>query len=107
MPQVELMHAGVLLGRAAQAIPQPLQLLTSLVVLVSQPSAAPFMQSANPRLQIPMPHVEPAQAGRPLATGPHTMLHAPQLLGSLSMAVSQPSVAPFWQSRNPELHIPM
>jgi hypothetical protein len=32
------LHEGVLLGSAAHTLPQPLQLLTSLVMLISQPS---------------------------------------------------------------------
>ena len=53
-PQALLTQA-VPFGLPPQVRPQPLQLVASLVVLISQPSSClPLLQSANPAAQVPL-----------------------------------------------------
>ena len=59
-------------------LPQEPQLLESLVVLTSQPSAALTLQSANPGLHEPMPQTPALQIGVPLLAV-HAWLQEPQL----------------------------
>jgi len=81
MAQLELLQTGVALG-VVHALPQVPQLLRSLVVWISQPFDATLSQSAKPALHEPMAHIELLQAAVALGSV-HTLLHVPQLLGSL------------------------
>ena len=70
---------------------------------VSQPSAAPFLQSAQPALHAATLHVPFTQL--PAAFGvPHALPQLPQLLGSPSVFVSQPLAALPSQSTQPASH---
>jgi hypothetical protein len=86
---------------------QPPQLVTS-VVFVSQPSACLLpLQSAlfaaHVPLQTPLPHVRVA-----MLFVEHTVLHDPQLFGSLDGVTSQPSVSLLLlQSAVPVMHVPL
>jgi len=90
MPQVEPEQDEVALA-AKQALPQAPQLVTLVVVSISQPLAALPSQLAQPALQDPIPHTAPEQAGVALAAV-QTMPHAPQLPASVSRLDSQPSI---------------
>jgi hypothetical protein len=80
MAQLELLQMGVALA-GAHVVPQPPQLLTSFVVLTSQPSVASPLQSAKPVLHMATLHIELAHPALALFTT-QTLLQALQLLGS-------------------------
>lgn len=80
---------------AAQTSPHPLQFESSLVMSVSQPSAA--VQSANPGWQV-NPQPVPEQVGVAFGGVAHTTLHPPQLCTSLDASTSHPSAAKVLQS---------
>jgi len=85
-----------------QAASQPPQLLTSLLVGVSQPLRAMFSsaeQSSYPELQA-MLQMPPEQAGAPL-TVLHAASHPPQLAVSVLRLISQPLFGLPSQSSNP------
>jgi hypothetical protein len=65
-PQRPALHAGVALA-GAQAIPQPPQWATALVVLVSQPLAALASQLPKPALQAPSEQAAARQTPAALA----------------------------------------
>jgi len=75
-----------------QMLPQAPQLLTSLVVLVSQPLAALPSQLAQPALHEPMAQALPTQVEVACAAL-HTLPQELQLLTSLVVLTSQPLVA--------------
>ena len=81
MAQLELLQTGVALG-VVHALPQVPQLLRSLAVWISQPFEATWSQSAKPALHDPMAQLELLQVAVALGSV-HTVLQAPQLLGSL------------------------
>jgi len=85
-----------------QVIPQPPQLLTLLVVLVSQPLPARPSQLPKPAAQV-MPHEPPAQLGVPLLPL-HTLPQLPQLARFSAVPVSQPLPASPSQLPKPGLH---
>ena len=62
-----------------QTMPQPPQLLLSVLVLTSQPLAARPSQLAKPGLQEAMAHEDAVQAEVAFGKA-HTLPHAPQLL---------------------------
>ena len=74
-----------------QSLPQPLQLRSSFVMFTSQPSRATSstLQFAKSASQ-PMLHAPPKHVGVPF-TPLHAPPQLPQLLSSVSVAVSQPS----------------
>lgn len=76
----------------AHALPQAPQLLLSLVILTSQPSAGLLLQSANPVVHDAMAQLELLHTGVAL-TKAHFVPQRPQLLTSLVVLISQPSVA--------------
>src|SRR5437762_3128532 len=87
---------------------QPPQLLASLMVLISQPSASLLLlQSAKPVLQAPL-HTPAAQVGVEMLLLEHTLAQPPQLLASLLMLTAQPSVSLFpLQSAKPVPQVPL
>jgi hypothetical protein len=91
MPQFALMQSGVPLVEL-QACPQPPQWEGLLFVFTSQPFAYWVSQLANPTLHPATVQVVPRQPAVPLETA-HTAPHAPQLLTSSLIGVSQPSAA--------------
>jgi hypothetical protein len=70
-------------------MPQPPQLLVSVLVLTSQPSMGFLLQSAKPELQERMAQAPDTQPGVSLL-GLHTSLQVPQLLGSVEVFVQIP-----------------
>jgi hypothetical protein len=106
-PQLLAAHVGAALVQSfGQVTPQPPQLFTSAVVLVSQPLRLTFslaLQSAKPALHTAMLQLLPEQAGVPFALL-HGKLHAEQCAVLLVMLVSQPAAAV--QSPKPALHAP-
>jgi len=66
-----------------QAMPHPPQLLASVLVLTSQPSAGLPLQSLKPELQDWMPQTPCWQPAVSLLVR-HTLPQAPQLLGSVA-----------------------
>ena len=92
-------QAAAALSPPAQTVPQVPQLLTSRDPSTSQPSARSLLQSRCPLAQALMLHLPFTQAASPLTGVGQTMAQPPQLLMSLLVSVSQPSAAPFLQSR--------
>jgi hypothetical protein len=84
------------------AMPQPPQLLVSIVVSISQPSNAWPLQLANPALQLITSQVPVAQSAVEFGSA-HAVLQPPQSVFVLS-AVSQPFCAFESQSAKPALH---
>lgn len=77
---------------ALHAAPHPPQCCTLLLVLISQPSAAPPLQSAKGATHDPHPHVPPTQFGTPDGHE-QTVPHAPQWVVVVFLFVSQPFCA--------------
>jgi hypothetical protein len=100
--QTPLVHVGVALLEE-QTCPHPPQLLTLVLVLVSQPSAGLFVQCAKPLLQVnwQIPLVHNTEAA---LLEEHVRPQPPQLLTLVPMLVSQPSFGSLLQSANPGLH---
>jgi hypothetical protein len=73
----------------AHARPQAPQLPAEVCKSVSQPSVSNVLQSPNPVLQVPSPHVPMAQTPVALA-GAHACPQAPQLSLDVRKSVSQP-----------------
>jgi len=88
-----------------QAIPQPPQWASEPLVSVSHPVTALPSQSPQPALQS-SEHAPLVQRGEPFCDG-HTLLHAPQLLTSPAMLVSQPLEVTRSQSWYPALQAAM
>ena len=93
---------------AVQRVPQAPQLVTSVVVAVSHPSAVSLLQLAKPAVQAPMVHTPPTQVAPALAKR-QRLPQAPQLLVSVAVLVSQPAAVV--QSPKPErqatcVHVP-
>jgi hypothetical protein len=85
-------------------VPQLPQLLTSVLVLISQPSAGRLLQSAYPALQLPISHVPAVQLS--LALGRlQTVPQPPQWFGLVLVLISQPSAGELLQSAYPELQL--
>ena len=86
------MHAAPALVAVSHLMPQPPQLLTSLLVAVSQParSGAPPLQLAKPALQLVYVHETPLHAAPLLRTVSHARPQPVQLVIVFSV-VSQPS----------------
>ncbi len=74
-------HAGTPLG-IEHAVPQPPQFETSAPVLISHPSVAVRLQSVYPALQL-KPQVPAAHVAVALARVGHTVVQAPQCVGSV------------------------
>src|SRR6185312_12662538 len=87
-----------------QAVPQPPQLLLSLMVLTSQPSATVPLQLAKPVLQPATVQLPTEQPAVPLGTK-HWWPQLPQSLGLVSMLTSHPSVATLLQLAKPVLQL--
>src|SRR5690242_4245245 len=102
MMQALFMHAGVAFA-SAQAMPQPPQLATLLVVSISQPSAGCALQSAKPAWHIAILHWPAAHVGDACGVT-QTLLHAPQFMTSSAMSISQPSAGILLQSAKPASH---
>jgi len=77
MPQFPFVQDGLPLTDE-HILPQAPQLLTSLVVLISQPSARLPLQFANPVVHV-IPQAEDEQIATPLIPGGQVMPHPPQL----------------------------
>jgi hypothetical protein len=86
-----------------QTVPQAPQLLLSVSVGTSQPSAGLPLQFAKPALHEPMAQPPELHAGVALGAV-HAMPHAPQLLVSVRTFTSQPSFGMVLQSRKPDWH---
>ena len=99
--QTLLVHAGVP-PWGGQTLPQALQLLTLLVVLISHPFAALPSQLAKPALHT-IEHCPPPQDGAPLLLL-HAAPHAPQFDTFVASCTSQPSAGLPLQSAYPALH---
>src|SRR5439155_1044131 len=106
MPHAPFVHAATPLATVHLA-PHDAQLLTSLLVLVSQPLAALASQSLNGGVQSPTPHTPAAQPGVPLAPQAPTLPHAPQWLAFVALSTSQPLASIRSQSRNVPLQLPI
>ena len=87
-----------------QTRPQAPQLLTSLLVFVSQPSTGLLLQSAKPGLQDATVQTPTVQAGVPFATK-QTRPQAPQLLTLVVILTSQPLAGLLSQSAKPGLQL--
>ncbi len=88
---VPLVHASPWFGPAVQTLPQAPQLRSSVVVLTSQPLAAPRSQSRKPRLHDPMPHMPPAHPALALGSARQLFPHRPQLWVSELVSMQAPS----------------
>ena len=104
--QRPLMQMGEPLA-VEQTMPQPPQLLMSLLVLISQPSVFLFpLQSANPVVQAPL-QLPPAHVGVVMWLAEQTDPQPPQFAASVPVAVSQPSASlSALQSEKPVLQAP-
>jgi hypothetical protein len=89
--QEPLEQAGVPFG-ALQLLPQPPQLFTLVLVLISQPFAGLPSQFAKPELQLATAQLPATQAGVPLGML-QTLPQPPQLETLLPMLTSQPFAA--------------
>src|SRR5262249_6936187 len=103
-PHTPSTQTAAALGGTGQALPQPLQWLTSLLRLVSQPLAALPSQSSNPRLQALTWHWPSRHSSWPL-TPVHWTPQPPQLLASLAVASSQPLATLWSQSAYPMVQL--
>lgn len=92
----------VTFGRLLQTLPQKPQFAESVVVAVSQPSAALPLQSAKPGLQLAIVHAPPVHAGVPFGIM-QTWQLAPQAVTDVGEA-SQPLDATRSQSWKPPVH---
>jgi hypothetical protein len=97
----ELAQNAVRPAPPEQRLPQVPQLVTSVATLVSQPSVGSLLQSRKPALHAPIVHTPDTQVGVALAKR-QRLLHAPQLFGSVAVAVSQPAAV--LQSPKPVRH---
>jgi hypothetical protein len=100
--QFPAVQVGVPLA-TKQAMPQPPQLFTSVVVVVSQPFAVLPSQSPLPAAHIDTPHVLFTQAGVPPCGG-QTVPHMAQLLTFDVVLISQPLATLVSQLAKPTLH---
>jgi hypothetical protein len=100
--QLPAVHVGVPLA-TKHAMPQPPQLFTSVVVVVSQPLPALPSQSPLPAAHIDTPHTLLTQAGVPPCGG-QTIPHALQLLTFDVVLISHPLVTLLSQFAKPTLH---
>src|SRR5579883_1169597 len=103
MPQVALVTWLV-----EQTLPQPPQLLLSVLVFTSQPLVCLLLsQSAKPGLQAPL-HPPEEQVGVMMLLFEQSVPQAPQLFGSVVRLTSQPSVSLLpLQSAKPALQAPL
>jgi hypothetical protein len=106
MPQVPLEHVAAALGRAGHEAPHAPQLVLLVEVFTSHPSASLALQLAKPGLHVLMRHAPLTHAGVAFGSA-HVRPHIPQLVVSLAVAVSQPSVSLPLQLAKPVLHDPM
>jgi hypothetical protein len=86
-PHLPTEHIGTLLGPngQAKAVPQPPQLLTSVLMLTSQPSLGLLLQSRKPGLQLAITQLRAEHIGTALESE-QTLPQPPQLLTSLLMS---------------------
>jgi len=111
-PAVHAPIVQVLLTQLAAAlanvhtVPQPPQLLTSVVVVVPQATPVPGGQVALPAPHVLYPHVPALHTGVPPVVG-HLVPQALQLFTSEFRLTSQPLVALPSQLANPALQVPM
>lgn len=103
MPHVPLLQTDDALA-SWHTVPQPPQLLTSVDVAISHPSAGLWLQSENPVLQWRMAQVPVGHVGVALFSV-QVFPQPPQFAG-VSILVSQPFVALPSQSANPGKHAP-
>lgn len=91
-----------------QAIPQPPQLSGFVAISISQPSACLFpLQSAFPAAHVPL-HTPATHVRVCMPAFEQTIPHPPQLLGSVFVSISHPSVFLFaLQSALPAAHVPL
>jgi hypothetical protein len=101
--QLLLTQAAVPL-ETKHAMPQPPQLFTSFVVVVSQPLPELPSQSPLPDAHIDTPHMLFTHAGVP-PWGGHTLLHVEQLLTLFVVLISQPFVTLLSQLAYPILQV--
>src|SRR5262245_27306926 len=92
------------LAGAGHAMPQPLQLSTSLLVLASQPFLGSMSQSVKPGLHADTAHL-PAEHSMIALGAAHTLPQAPQLRASALVGFSQPFLTSWSQSPKPALHL--
>src|SRR6516164_3669085 len=88
----------------AHTCPQAPQLLTSVPILVSQPSLGLLVQCANPATQVGA-QTPAAQVTIVVLAVPHATLQPPQWLTLLLISVSQPSLALLVQCANPATQV--
>jgi hypothetical protein len=105
--QKPLRQPWVVTWARSQTDPHPPQFVTSLLVLVSQPSVATPLQSSVPAKQVPMPHVAAAQVCVATDGRLHRFPHPPQWSRSAFVLISQPVAAFASQSARPLAHAPM
>jgi hypothetical protein len=98
----ELTQLGVPFG-TTQALPQPPQLFTSFVVLVSHVVGS-ASQSPRPALQVLTPHTPTLHVAEPIVVS-QTLPHFEQLVTSILVFVSQPLAGSLSQSWKPSLQV--
>lgn len=99
MPHTPAVQAGDAFA-GAQGVLQAPQCARSDTVLVSQPVEAMASQSAHPLLQLATVQTPAEQPEAPFTTT-QALPHAPQLAGSVAVAISQPSPISPLQSEKP------
>jgi len=103
--QTPVEHFGVACGKT-QALPQPPQWLTLVLMSISHPVVALLSQFANPVLQDATEHIPDKHAGEPLTTE-QIVPQAPQLFRSEETECSHPVLTLMSQSPKPALHEPI
>ncbi len=88
-PQVDEAQVVVAPVRAGQALRQAPQLATSVVLLISQPSAPDALQSVKPGTHAKM-HAPVAQAPKALGGSAQALPHVPQFERSMSSVAQVP-----------------
>jgi hypothetical protein len=103
IPHAPIAQPGVLLGSIPHTREQPPQLLTSLLVLTSQPLASLLSQFSKLGEHRPTLHIPATHAATPLAMV-HIAPQRPQLSTVVRRSTSHPSAAFMLQSAKPSLH---
>jgi len=100
MAQYAFVHIGAEWALSGQAWPQAPQFEASFVALTSHPSSTSELQFKWTESHM-MPHHELAHVGVEYGLSGQTAPHAPQLLMSFVLLISQPSLALALQSNRP------
>jgi hypothetical protein len=103
--QTPLVHIAVEYGPLGHTWKHAQQLSVSVWVLASQPSDAMLLQSVKPVWQPAMVHAPFMQPPVVTWAPVQTLLHTPQLFGSVDGFTSQPTVGSLEQCKNPGAHV--